>query len=75
MLQRVVSNNKDAMNILFEAARREEPRDALAGREQNNSPQIPRTLNEMDTVQIWNAHRFVKMGWFSAREAMTLVDL
>lgn len=62
------------MNILFEAALREESRDAPAGRELYNT-QISQTLNETDTVQIWNAHRFVKMGWFTAKEAMTLVDL
>lgn len=28
-----------------------------------------------DVLHIWNACRFVKMGWFTAREAMTLVDL
>ncbi|KAJ5127867.1 hypothetical protein N7448_008646 [Penicillium atrosanguineum] len=74
MLQRVVSNNKDAMSILFEAALCEEPRDAPARREPYNT-QISQTPNEMDTVQIWNAHRFVKMGWFTAKEAMSLVDL
>lgn len=74
MLQRVVSKNIDAMNLLFEAALCEEPREASARREQNNS-QISWTMNEVDTVQVWKAHRFVKMGWFTAKEAMTLVDL
>lgn len=30
---------------------------------------------DIDILHIWNACRFVKMGWFTAREAMTLVDL
>lgn len=76
MLQKVVSNNKDAMDILFEAALREES--------QQNTEQIttapiptlvPQRLTTTDALQMWNACRFVKMGWFSAHEAMTLVDL
>lgn len=31
--------------------------------------------SSIDILHIWNACRFVKMGWFTAREAMTLVDL
>jgi hypothetical protein len=30
---------------------------------------------DYDLLRIWNACRFVKMGWFTAHEAMTLVDL
>lgn len=30
---------------------------------------------DYDILRIWNACRFVKMGWFTAHEAMTLVDL
>ncbi|KAL2702931.1 hypothetical protein AAEP93_007229 [Penicillium crustosum] len=28
-----------------------------------------------DTLNVWEACRFVKMGWFSAREAVTFIDL
>lgn len=28
-----------------------------------------------DVIHIWEACRFVKMGWFTAREAITFVDL
>lgn len=28
-----------------------------------------------DTLNVWDACRFVKMGWFTAREAVTFVDL
>lgn len=72
MLQKVVSNNKDAMDILFEAALREESQQTTAV----PTPTLgPRRLTTTDSLQIWNACRFVKMGWFSAHEAMTLVDL
>ncbi|KAF7589495.1 hypothetical protein BBP40_004249 [Aspergillus hancockii] len=30
---------------------------------------------ESDTRRVWNACRFVKMGWLTAQEAITLVDL
>lgn len=72
MLQKVVSNNKDAMNILFEAALREDSQQTTAV----PTPTLgPWRLTTTDAVQIWGACRFVKMGWFSAHEAMTLVDL
>ena len=28
-----------------------------------------------ETLSVWEACRFVKMGWFTAREAVTFVDL
>jgi hypothetical protein len=28
-----------------------------------------------ETLNIWEACRFVKMGWFTAREAVTFIDL
>lgn len=28
-----------------------------------------------DTLSVWDACRFVKMGWFTSREAVTFVDL
>lgn len=27
-----------------------------------------------DTLNVWEACRFVKMGWFTAREAVTFID-
>jgi hypothetical protein len=37
----------------------------------------PVELSEVasETLQIWEACRFVKMGWFTAREAVTFIDL
>lgn len=76
MLQKVVSNNKDAMDILFEAALLEE---SQQNTEQPTTAPLPvlapQRLTKTDALQTWNACRFVKMGWFSAHEAMTLVDL
>jgi len=43
------------------------------------SPAVPRLASlstpEMDVFRIWNACRFVRMGWLSAFEAITYVDL
>ncbi|KAJ5894930.1 hypothetical protein N7495_006621 [Penicillium taxi] len=44
-----------------------------------SGPRIVPQLNVSDvtqeTLQVWEACRFVKMGWFSAREAVTFIDL
>lgn len=75
MLQKVVSNNSDAMNILYEAALLEEGDRGMQGMPAADSSLcLPRSLNETDALRIWNACRFVKMGWFSSYEAITLVD-
>lgn len=64
------------MEILFEAALREESQQSTAQDITVTLPTLgPQRLNTTDALQIWNACRFVKMGWFSAYEAMTLVDL
>lgn len=74
MLQTVVSNNKDAMNILFEAALREESHHTTGqDRAADRAPRVHRHWG--DALRVWNACRFVKMGWFSAHEAVALVDL
>ncbi|KAK9853251.1 hypothetical protein MYU51_007083 [Penicillium brevicompactum] len=69
VLQRVVSSNSDAMNILFEAALQESAHDTSC------PAQVAPELTDADVLRIWNACRFVKMGWFSAYEAMELMDL
>ena len=43
---------------------------------QQSTPQLNSIGSvDYDILRIWNACRFVKMGWFTAHEAMTLVDL
>ncbi|RDW66595.1 hypothetical protein BP5796_09344 [Coleophoma crateriformis] len=41
-----------------------------------SSPIIPETLSDasLEVLRLWNRCRFVKQGWFSAREAVTYVD-
>jgi hypothetical protein len=43
---------------------------------------VPRVIHPVklsdatrDTLNVWEACRFVKMGWFTAREAVTFIDL
>lgn len=43
---------------------------------------VPRAIPPADisdasqeTLNVWDACRFVKMGWFTAREAVTFIDL
>ena len=74
MLQKVVSNNSDAMNILFEAALQESESNNTTGDARITALQSTQ-LTDADVLRIWNACRFVKMGWFSAHEAMKLMDL
>jgi hypothetical protein len=74
MLQKVVSNNNDTLNILYEAAILEEGQQVMNDRPADSALCIPRSLNETDALRIWNACRFVKMVWFSSHEAITLVD-
>lgn len=43
---------------------------------QQSTPQLSSIDSiDYDILRIWNACRFVKMGWFTAHEAMTLADL
>ncbi|KAJ5609817.1 hypothetical protein N7528_009083 [Penicillium herquei] len=74
ILKTVVSSNNDAMNILYEAAVQDQDRIALEA-QSDASTRIPRSLNDTDSLRLWNACRFVKMGWFSAYEAIYFVDL
>lgn len=87
----VVTNGKDALSLLFQAAgspdRIEPPDDetgddltepaaALLGR----CPSIhhkPVTLSTISdkAYQTWSASRFVKMGWLVPAEAVTYIDL
>lgn len=76
MLQKVVTSNKDALEILFDAAIRDESQSQLNNSLATNpTPPLPPVATDADALRIWNAYRFVKMGWFSAQEAMALVDL
>lgn len=91
LMTTVVSNGNDALNLLFEAAQREE--------NNNRSPHAPaadgssfdtivapipcildtnqNSLPELssEVLETWNAYRFVRMGWLSASETVWLLDM
>jgi hypothetical protein len=43
----------------------------------NGNVSIPEQLSSVshDLLKLWNRCRFIKQGWFSAREAVTYIDL
>lgn len=63
------------MNILFEAAL-QESNDLSRNISATDNPRsvAPEPTNA-DVLRIWNACRFVRMGWFSAQEAVVLINL
>ncbi|CAG8903485.1 unnamed protein product [Penicillium egyptiacum] len=75
VLETVVSNNNDAMNILFEAALQESNDPSQNMSTTDNSRSVAPEPTNADVLRIWNACRFVRMGWFSAQEAVVLMDL
>ncbi|GKZ21533.1 hypothetical protein AbraIFM66951_006715 [Aspergillus brasiliensis] len=72
VLETVVSNEQDAMRLLFKAAAPSQPSIEV------DAPQLSRTEdkenNHSDAVRVWNGCRFVRMGWFTAQEAISLVE-
>lgn len=110
MMRTVVASGNDALNLLFEAATREDAVAASSAREGGysldagvppgpvvgegepamyatpgsnmsvssgllapNSVQLSAASEEV--LDLWKNCRFVRMGWFTAREAVTYVDL
>ncbi|GKZ28929.1 hypothetical protein AbraIFM66950_001887 [Aspergillus brasiliensis] len=72
VLETVVSNEQDAMRLLFKAAAPSQPAIEV------DAPQLSRTEdkenNQSDALRVWNGCRFVRMGWFTAQEAISLVE-
>lgn len=103
MMRTVVANNKDALNLLFEAAQHNQMfAEDDAGYHLDTSSTIDRPSVEeqrsirdsevtsptaatsrcsafagslMDAVKAWNSCRFVRMGWFTAQEAISYIEL
>lgn len=105
IMRSVVANEKDALNILFEAAQHESHTHSLEpvgeddvssnhasyskntnasvctstawnGSPDDNAQQgVDNTgKSQKEVLRVWNAYRFVAMGWLSAEEALILVD-
>ena len=79
----MVSSGNDALRILFQAAAGEAGSAPIDHRDTRQTVphgsqtafHSPLYLPHVDVLRVWDACRFVKMGWFSALEAFTLVDL
>lgn len=75
MMETVVSNEQDAMRLLFKAAAPSKRPTEIA------TPQSSRLHSDsneeysyLDALRVWNACRFVRMGWFTAQEAVSLIE-
>ncbi|RHZ44859.1 transcription factor domain-containing protein [Aspergillus thermomutatus] len=84
VLREKVTSGNDALNILFDAAVQQDQAPIVSGTEADKTPQQPLFAStslkidcssETDVLKIWSGCRFVKMGWFTAREAVLYVDL
>lgn len=84
VLREKVTSGKETLNILFEAAVQQDQAPIVSGTETDKTPQQPSLastslkidcISETDVLKIWSGCRFVKMGWFTAREALLYVDL
>jgi hypothetical protein len=87
LLSTVVAGSSDALETLSHAAQNTEGNGQPRTRSSNESIRATRSPNGMglsmsclsevdDTVlDIWDKCRFVRQGWFTAQEAVTLIDL
>lgn len=91
VMRTLVSNGNDALRLLFRAAEQREaespqhPTSASHVSQQDftsprNVPSIAtepvqRSQATTEVLEVWDAFRFVKMGWFTAEEAVTYMDL
>lgn len=71
LLKQPVSSSNDALNILFKTAHDGSRTSGSEMLQQNPHTEIPNP----EVIRIWSACRFVKMGWFTANEAIDLVNL
>lgn len=85
VLQKPVSSGKDALDILFDAAVQQKG-NSLSSTATTRDTTPPETsppcresilsdIPESEVLRIWQGCRFVKGGWFSAKEAVLFIDL
>ncbi|RMJ28351.1 hypothetical protein PHISP_00828 [Aspergillus sp. HF37] len=84
VLQKKVASGKDALDILFDAAvqEKEPPASSEATVMDMTPPETSSTysdsvrqnVSDVDVLRIWRGCRFVKGGWFTAHEAVLLMD-
>ncbi|KAL2800682.1 hypothetical protein BJX66DRAFT_321619 [Aspergillus keveii] len=77
VLQKHVASGNDALDILFDAAAQTRDPGSDGRRRGTISEAAPSPFDvrsEENVVRIWEGCRFVKMGWFSAEEALFYTD-
>ncbi|KAL2815198.1 hypothetical protein BJX63DRAFT_442159 [Aspergillus granulosus] len=75
VLQKHVASGNDALDILFDAAAQTKGSAADGRRGTASEPATsPVDVRSEDVVRIWEGCRFVKMGWFTAEEALLYTD-
>ncbi|RJE19227.1 C6 transcription factor [Aspergillus sclerotialis] len=81
VLEKNIASGKDALDILFDAAAQEkETPKSTADTVPSNMllshlQPLFNSCSENDVRKIWSGCRFVKGGWLTAHEAVTLIDL
>ncbi|KAL4930921.1 transcription factor domain-containing protein [Aspergillus undulatus] len=76
VLQKQVASGNDALDILFTAAAQAGP-GGRAGVHQSTAEEMASPFDvrsKENVLKIWEGCRFVKMGWFSAEEALLYTD-
>ncbi|KAL4936011.1 hypothetical protein BDV06DRAFT_216992 [Aspergillus oleicola] len=75
VLQKQVASGNDALDILFDAAAQAGSDTRIRARQNTAETASPFDVTSEDNVlKIWEGCRFVKMGWFTAEEALLYTD-
>ncbi|BCS02647.1 uncharacterized protein AKAW2_60911S [Aspergillus luchuensis] len=75
MMETVVSNEQDAMRLLFKAAApSKHPTEVATPLSSRLHSDSNAEYSYLDALRVWNACRFVRMGWFTAQEAISLME-
>ncbi|KAK5947786.1 hypothetical protein OHC33_011181 [Knufia fluminis] len=84
VLNTFVTNSSDAIGLLFRAAEQNDsdstdeqtpPEHACRDEVQGSVSSMPSPgLASDETIALWEQHRFVRQGWFTAREAVSYLE-
>jgi hypothetical protein len=74
VLQKQVASGNDALDILFDAAAQANGSQARRNTVSEPTASPFDVRSEENVLRIWEGCRFVKMGWFTAEEALLYTD-
>ena len=88
VMRTLISNDGDTMRLLQQSSRHHKDKETYENGDKPDRIIHPRTyprpvgplISELATpsceiLRLWNSLRFVRMGWLTAREAVTYIDL